>query len=98
MENMRLIIISADEIKKTLLGYDPEHSDLVHRESTRLADKNFKQALKELNLADTLIEDVREVDQIIGYGVMSTPAIVIDEQVKAAGRIPDVEEIKSWLK
>ncbi len=29
---------------------------------------------------------------------MATPAIVIDEKVMAAGRIPEVEEIKKWLK
>ncbi len=39
-------IISADEIKKTLHGYDPEHSDVLHRESARLADKKYEDALK----------------------------------------------------
>ncbi len=38
--------ISADEIKKTLPGYDPERSETFHRESARLADKQFEQALK----------------------------------------------------
>jgi len=41
---------------------------------------------------------VTEIDKIIGYGVMSTPAIVIDGEVKAYGRIPTAEEIKKWLK
>jgi len=39
-------IISADDIKKGLPGYDPEHSDVLHRESARLADKDFEKALK----------------------------------------------------
>lgn len=39
-------IISADEIKKTLPGYDPSHSEMLHSKSTRLADREFTQALK----------------------------------------------------
>ncbi len=39
-------IISADDIKKNLPGYDPKHSDVLHRESARLADKEFEKALK----------------------------------------------------
>lgn len=44
---MKPIIISADEIKKQLPGYNPARSDLVHRQSTKIADKKFLQALKE---------------------------------------------------
>ena len=61
-------------------------------------EANAKQAVEELGLKNVQIEHVYEIDKIIEYGVMSTPAIVIDEEVKAAGRIPDVEEIKIWLK
>lgn len=39
-------IISADDIKKTLPGYDPEHSDVLHRESAKLADKEYETAIK----------------------------------------------------
>ncbi|MFH1546156.1 MAG: thioredoxin family protein [Patescibacteria group bacterium] len=59
---------------------------------------NAKQAVEDLGLKDVEIEHVSDIDKIIEYGVMSTPAIVFDGEVKAAGRIPDVEEIKSWLK
>jgi len=61
-------------------------------------EANAKKALEELGLKDAKIEHVYEIDKIVEYGVMSTPAIVVDKEVKAAGRIPDVEEIKSWLK
>ncbi len=58
-----------------------------------------KQAVKESGKEnDVKVEHVFDIAQITEYGVMSTPAIVIDEEVKAAGRIPDAEEIKSWLK
>jgi len=40
-------IISADEIKKTLQGYDPERSEEFHSASAKLADKAFAQAVKE---------------------------------------------------
>jgi small redox-active disulfide protein 2 len=61
-------------------------------------EANAKKAVEELGLKDIQIEHVYEIDKIIEYGVMSTPAIVIDKKVKAAGRIPDAEEIKIWLK
>jgi len=64
----------------------------------QILEANAKRAIEDLGLTDVQIEHVREIDKIVEYGVMSTPAIVIDEKVKASGRIPDVEEIKSWLK
>lgn len=39
-------IISADDIKKDLPGYDPVHSEKMHSESARLADKAYTEALK----------------------------------------------------
>lgn len=41
---------------------------------------------------------VTEIDKIIEYGVMSTPALVVDGKVKCSGRIPDAAEIAKWLK
>lgn len=61
-------------------------------------ENNAKQAVEELGLKDAQIEHVYDIAKITEYGVMSTPAIVIDEQVKASGRVPNAEEIKSWLK
>lgn len=40
-------IIAADEIKKSLPGYTPENSEAFHRESAKLADKAYEQALKD---------------------------------------------------
>jgi small redox-active disulfide protein 2 len=42
----------------------------------------------------TKIEDLSE---IVSRGVMMTPAVVIDGEVKAVGKVPTVEEIKKWL-
>ena len=41
---------------------------------------------------------VKDIKQISSYGVMITPALVVDGVVKVAGKIPKVEEIKEWIK
>ena len=43
------------------------------------------------------IRKVTDYRQIMAYGVMSTPGLVIDGQVASAGRIPSVDEIATWL-
>jgi small redox-active disulfide protein 2 len=40
---------------------------------------------------------VKDMDAIMAYEVMSTPALVIDEEVKSSGRIPRKEEISEWI-
>jgi small redox-active disulfide protein 2 len=41
---------------------------------------------------------VRDMDAILTYDVISTPALVIDEEVMASGRIPRKEEITGWIR
>ena len=60
-------------------------------------EENAKEAVKALELNDVKVEHITEIDEIVSYGVMSTPAIVIDEQVKAYGRVVPTDEIKPWL-
>ncbi len=43
------------------------------------------------------IEKVTGVMDIAGYGVFGTPAVVIDGDVKCVGKIPKIEDVKSWL-
>jgi small redox-active disulfide protein 2 len=52
-----------------------------------------KQSGKEVEV--TKIEDIQK---IMAYGVMSTPALVIDGIVKTAGKVPKVEDIKELIK
>ena len=59
-------------------------------------EANTKQALEELKM-EANIEKVTEIRDIMIYGVMGTPALVVDEKVEVSGRIPDVEEIKTIL-
>ncbi len=61
-------------------------------------EANAKKAVEELELKDVEVQAEHDIAKITEYGVMSTPAIVIDDEVKASGRISDVEEIKNWLK
>jgi len=41
---------------------------------------------------------VTDMDAILSYPIDSTPALVIDEEVKCSGRVPRKEEIMTWLK
>ena len=43
------------------------------------------------------LEKIEEIDAIVKYGVMMTPSLVIDEEVKASGRIAPASEIVSWI-
>jgi len=47
--------------------------------------------------ADYTLEKVTEIDRIIAYGVISTPALVVDGKVRCSGRVPAVDEIKKML-
>ena len=43
------------------------------------------------------LEKVEKIEEIIKCGVMMTPALLIDDEVKASGRIPPASEIISWI-
>jgi len=59
-------------------------------------EANAKKALEELNI-EAVVDKVIDIGLIMNYGVMSTPAFVVDEKVLSYGRIPDVNEIKEML-
>jgi small redox-active disulfide protein 2 len=59
-------------------------------------EENARQAASELSM-DFEIEKVKDLQQIMAFGVMVTPALVVDGIVKVAGRVPGVEEIKKLL-
>ena len=59
--------------------------------------ENAQAAVKEAGVKAEVVK-VEDMDKITGYGVMMTPALVIDGEVKTSGRIPSPEEIKKWLK
>ncbi|RME23258.1 MAG: thioredoxin family protein [Candidatus Zixiibacteriota bacterium] len=53
-------------------------------------------ALRELGL-DTEPEKVTDINEIIRHGVMMTPALVVDGEVKVVGKVPSVEELKTLI-
>lgn len=58
--------------------------------------ENTEQAAKDLGI-DYEIEKITDLNVITGFGVMMTPALAVDGQVKLSGRVPAVEEIKKIL-
>lgn len=60
-------------------------------------EANVREAVKNMSL-DASVEKVEDFKAIMAYGVMQTPALVVDEQVKSIGRVLNVEEVKEYLK
>jgi len=59
-------------------------------------EENARKAVQESGRKAEIVK-VTDIGKIVGYGVMSTPALVVDGKVKSSGRIPEVGEIKKWL-
>jgi small redox-active disulfide protein 2 len=59
-------------------------------------EENAKKAVAELG-SDATVEKVENIKDIMKYGVMKTPALVVDEKVKVMGRVPTSDEIKKYL-
>jgi len=53
-------------------------------------------AAKELGIEYEL-EKVKEINEIMAFGVMVTPALVVDGDVKVSGKVPSVEELRAML-
>jgi small redox-active disulfide protein 2 len=60
-----------------------------------LAD-TAKKAADELGLQYEL-EKITDINRFAEFGIMFTPALVVDGQVKVAGKVPSVEEVKKLL-
>lgn len=59
-------------------------------------EANTKQALEELKL-EAEIKKISDISEIMSYGIMSVPALVVDKKVLVAGMVPNVEQIKELL-
>ena len=60
-------------------------------------EKETINALAELNVAAN-VQKITKMDEIMQYDVMLTPALVINDQVKSAGKVLKPEEIKALIK
>ncbi len=55
-----------------------------------------RETVKETGISAEITK-VEDIKKIMTYGVMTTPALVVDGQVKVAGKIPSTEEIKRLI-
>jgi len=59
-------------------------------------EKNAREAVKELSL-DAKVSKVTDINEIASYGVFITPGLVVDGEVKLAGKVATKEQIKKIL-
>ncbi len=59
-------------------------------------EKNVRNAVEDLGV-EVSIEKVTDFKKIMEYGVMQTPALVVDEKVVSAGKVLSAEDIKKFL-
>ncbi|MGB9927373.1 MAG: thioredoxin family protein [Methanosarcina sp.] len=62
------------------------------KKTKELIDKVVKQTG-----ADAEVVKVEDIEKIMNYGVMVTPAVVVDGEVKMTGKVPDEKDIKKWI-
>ncbi len=62
----------------------------------RTLEHNVEEAIKRKGI-DAKIEKVTDIMQITGFGVMATPALAIDGEVKVVGRVATADEIAALL-
>lgn len=58
--------------------------------------ENVEEAIAELGL-EAQVEKITNINEIANYGIMMTPGLVLDGEVKASGKLLSVEEIKNIL-
>lgn len=65
------------------------------RNCERMAEL-VEEVARDLNI-EYKLEKVEDINEIMGYGVVMTPALVVDGHVKVSGRVPSFDEIKGML-
>ena len=46
---------------------------------------------------EVVLEKIEDMRQIVGYGVMSTPGVVVDGKVVHVGTVPTPDQVRAWL-
>lgn len=59
--------------------------------------RRVEKVVEELGVKDVHIEKVEDIMKIMEYNVLSTPAVVLDGEVKIYGRVPTKEELEELL-
>ena len=60
-------------------------------------EKIVKEAVAESGV-EASVEKVTDTMEIAGYGVFGTPAVVVDGEVKSAGKIPKKQDVLGWIR
>jgi small redox-active disulfide protein 2 len=60
------------------------------------AEKIIREVVLESG-SDARVEKITDMMEIASYGVISTPVIVVNGDVKSSGKIPKAKDIKAWL-
>ena len=63
--------------------------------------QNLENKVRELvasNNINATVEKVTDIQEMINYGIMMTPGLIINEKVKSFGIIPKDDQIINWLK
>ena len=63
----------------------------------KVLENNVRKAIEEMGL-DAEVIKVTDIGKMVEYGIMSSPALVVDGKVKSTGSVLDVGEIKKMLK
>ncbi|HII92981.1 MAG TPA: thioredoxin family protein [Methanosarcina sp.] len=56
----------------------------------------IEKVLKETGVEAEVVK-VEDVEKILNYGVMVTPAVVVDGDLKTVGKTPDEKEVRKWI-
>lgn len=59
-------------------------------------EENTRTAIDELGI-ECEFEKITDINEFIKYGILTTPALIVDGETKMSGRVPGVEEIKEIL-
>jgi len=59
-------------------------------------EKTVKEAVSEAGVSAEVVK-VTDTMEIAKHGVFGTPAVVVDGEVKAVGKVPSKDEIKGWI-
>ncbi|MBK6537872.1 MAG: TM0996/MTH895 family glutaredoxin-like protein [Ignavibacteria bacterium] len=57
---------------------------------------NVIEALNKLDIQADVIK-IEDIEEIMKYNILATPVLMIDEEIKVKGRVPDINEIKTFL-
>lgn len=62
----------------------------------RKTEEIVREAIADLGV-DAQVDKVTDILKIADYGVMGTPAVIVDGEVKCVGKVPSKEDVKRWI-